>query len=312
MDHLYLKSCLCLCLCLGSLSHPVELSRGLRDPVAMAGTLYVVATPLGNLEDMTFRAVRILREVSVIAAEDTRHSRKLLAHFGIHTPLVSYYDQSERRRAPQLLAQLQAGKDIALISDAGTPGIADPGYHLVQAAVEANIPVVPIPGASAVSAIVSVAGVAVERFCFEGFVPARQAARRAFYREIGAESRAIVCFEAGRRLLDSLADLEAELGDRAVVVARELTKMFEEIHRGKVSAVRAALAEQPVRGEVTLVIAAREAVAEPANEDVMRAALETLRAEGLTLKDSARRLADERGWPRRTVYQLGLRFWRGA
>lgn len=282
----------------------------MRDPEAMAGTLYVVATPLGNLEDMTFRAVRILREVDVIAAEDTRHSRKLLTHFEIHTPLVSYFDQSERRRAPQLVAQLHAGRSIALISDAGTPGIADPGYHLVLAAVAGGVTVVPIPGPSAVSAVVSVAGVPVERFAFEGFVPARAGARREFYRALRGEPRAIVCFEAGRRLIASLADLEAELGDRPIVVARELTKMFEEIRRGAVGVLRTALANEPVRGEVTLVIAPPEASVEADGEDVMRAALTALRAEGYTLKDSARRLADERGWSRRAVYQLGLTLWR--
>lgn len=275
----------------------------------MAGTLYVVATPLGNLEDMTFRAVRILREVDLIAAEDTRHSRKLLAHFDIHTPLVSYFDQSERRRAPQLVAQLTAGKSIALISDAGTPGIADPGFHLVQAAVAAQVLVVPIPGPSAVSTIVSVAGIPVDRFAFEGFVPERASARRGFYAGLRAEPRAIVCFEAGRRLLASLEDAQGALGEREVVVARELTKMFEEIVRGPLATVRDVLQDRPVRGEVTLVIAPPEVAAEPEGEDVMRAALETLRSQGLTLKDSARRLADERGWSRRVVYQLGLTIW---
>jgi 16S rRNA (cytidine1402-2'-O)-methyltransferase len=278
----------------------------------MAGVLYVVATPLGNLEDMTFRAVRTLQQVDVVAAEDTRHSRKLLTHFDIHTPLISYFDQSERRRAPQLVAQLQAGKNVALISDAGTPGIADPGYRLVQAALASGIKVVPIPGASAVSAIVSVAGVPIERFAFEGFVPARQHARREFYRTLSAEPRAVVCFEAGRRLLASLEDLQAVLGERDVVVARELTKLFEDIRRGPVAEVRAALANEPVRGEITLVIAAREPVVEGADEEVMRAALQKLHDEGQTLKDSARRLADERGWSRRAVYQLGLTLWRAG
>lgn len=280
--------------------------------MGMAGTLYVVATPLGNLEDMTFRAVRILREVDLIAAEDTRHSRKLLSHFDIHTTLVSYYDQSERRRAPQLVVQLQAGKSIALISDAGTPGIADPGYHLVNAALAAGVTVVPIPGPSMVSAVISVAGLPVERFAFEGFVPTRLAARRAFYSSLREETRAVVCFEAGRRLVASLEDLEAMLGDRQVVVAREVTKLFEEISRGHVSAVRAAAGAQVVRGEVTMVIAGAEIGLAADGEDVIRAALATLRASGLTLKDSARRLADERGWSRRDVYQLGLAVWRGG
>jgi 16S rRNA (cytidine1402-2'-O)-methyltransferase len=276
----------------------------------MAGTLYVVATPLGNLEDMTYRAVRILAEVDLIAAEDTRHSRKLLAHFNIHTPLVSYFDQSERRKAPGLVAQLQSGKRIALISDAGTPGIADPGYHLVHAALAAGISVVPIPGASAVSAVISVAGLPVDRFVFEGFVPARAAARRTFYAALAAESRTVVCFEAGRRLAASLDDLAAVLGSRELVIGREITKMFEEFTRGSVGTVRAALEGTPVRGEVTMLIGPAPRAPTAAADEEIRAALATLRAAGYTLKDSARHLADERGWSRRTVYQLGISLWR--
>jgi 16S rRNA (cytidine1402-2'-O)-methyltransferase len=162
-----------------------------------------------------------------------------------------------------------------------------------------------------VSAVISVAGLAVERFAFEGFVPTRLAARRAFYRSLREEARAVVCFEAGRRLVTSLEDLEAMLGDRQVVIAREVTKMFEEISRGRVSAVRVAAGAQVVRGEVTMVIAGAEVAPAADGDDVIRAALATLRAAGLTLKDSARRLADERGWSRREVYQLGLTVWRG-
>ena len=198
----------------------------------MSGTLYVVATPLGNLEDMSFRAVRILKEVALIAAEDTRHSRKLLAHYDIRTPLISYYDQVERQKAPRLVERITAGDSVALIADAGTPGIADPGYRLVCAAVAAGLRVTPIPGPSAVTAALSASALPTDRFAFEGFVPARPAARRAFYEGLRREARTVVCFETARRLTASLQDLAAVLGERNVVVARELTKLHEEFLRG--------------------------------------------------------------------------------
>jgi 16S rRNA (cytidine1402-2'-O)-methyltransferase len=271
----------------------------------MAGTLYVVATPIGNLEDMTFRAVRVLKEVDLIAAEDTRHSRKLLTHFGITARLVSYYDQVEHHKAPKLVEQLQAGRSIALISDAGTPGIADPGYRLVRAAIEAGISVVPVPGPSVVTAALSVSGLPTDRFTFEGFVPARRAARRKFYEDLRHEKRTIICFEAGRRLLESLADLQETLGDREVVVAREVTKLFETLTRGTPPELRERLGAEPVRGEATLLIAAArtESMASP---DDMRRAVAELRAEGLGLKEIARALAERSGWSSRDIYRIGL------
>jgi 16S rRNA (cytidine1402-2'-O)-methyltransferase len=271
----------------------------------MAGTLYVVATPIGNLEDTTFRAVRVLKEVDLIAAEDTRHSRKLLTHFGIKGRLVSYYDQVERHRAPKLVEQLVAGRSVALISDAGTPGIADPGYRLVRAAIEAGISVVPVPGPSVVTAALSVSGLPTDRFTFEGFVPARRAARRKFYEDLRREPRTIVCFEAGRRLLESLADLEAALGDRSVVVAREVTKRFETLARGQVSELRGHLGAEPVRGEATLLIAAASPESMQTTDDMRRAVAE-MRAEGLGLKEIARTLADRGGWSSRDIYRIGL------
>jgi 16S rRNA (cytidine1402-2'-O)-methyltransferase len=272
----------------------------------MPGTLYVVATPLGNLEDMTFRAVRILREVALIAAEDTRHSRKLLAHFDIHTPLVSYFDHAEQHKAPRLIAELRAGKSIALICDAGTPGIADPGYRLVCAAVAAGVPVVPIPGPSAIVAALSVSGLPTDRFVFEGFVPARSSARIAFYRRLRGEERTTVCFETGRRLVASLGDLLSVLGPREVAVARELTKLFEAFVRGPAGAVLARLEGGEVRGEVTLLIGPGRAEPAERSEDEIRTALLRLRAEGVTLRESARRLAREWGCSRRDIYQIGL------
>jgi 16S rRNA (cytidine1402-2'-O)-methyltransferase len=271
----------------------------------MTGTLYVVATPIGNLEDMTFRAVRVLKEVDLIAAEDTRHSRKLLTHFGITGRLISYYDQVEREKAPKLVELILAGRNVALISDAGTPGIADPGYRLVRAAIEAGVPVVPLPGPSVVTAALSVSGLPTDRFAFEGFVPARRGARRKFYEHLRREPRTIVCFEAGRRLLDSLADLEESLGDREVVVAREVTKLFETLVRGTAAELRARLGAEPVRGEATLLIAPAAPEAMGTTDDMRRAVVE-LRAEGLGMKEIARTLADRSGWSARDIYRLGL------
>jgi len=271
----------------------------------MPGTLYVVATPIGNLEDVTQRALRVLGAVDLIAAEDTRHSRKLLDHFGIATPLTSYHDHSEREKAPRLVDKLLAGSDVALICDAGTPGIADPGYRLIGAAIESGVRVVPIPGASALTACLSVSGLPTDRFAFEGFVPARAAARRSFYEDLSDESRTIVCFEAGRRLGESLRDLERALGRRRVVVGREVTKMYEDFSRGRVDEVAERLAGAPVRGEVTLLIAGASGVPRADLVEVRRRIAE-LRGEGNGMKEISRKVAAETGWNRREVYDLGI------
>jgi 16S rRNA (cytidine1402-2'-O)-methyltransferase len=271
----------------------------------MPGTLFVVATPLGNLEDVSARALRVLKNVAVIAAEDTRHSRKLLSHFDIHTPLTSYYDQVEKERAPRLVERLKRGEDVALISDAGTPGIADPGYRLVRAAIEAGLRVVPVPGPSAFVAALSAAGVATDRFCFEGFVPSRGAERRRFYESLREERRTVVCFESGHRLVASLADLAAVLGEREIVVARELTKAFEEFVRGAAGEVRARFEGGVVRGEVTLLIAAAAVRPEVPVEEV-RDAIVRLRREGIGLKQAAKTVAKETGRGARDVYRIGL------
>ncbi len=272
----------------------------------MAGTLYVVATPLGNLEDITLRALRVLKEVDCIAAEDTRHSRKLLTHYGIATPLTSYHDHVERERAPRLVERLHAGEDIALISDAGTPGIADPGYRLVRAAIEAGIRVVPIQGPSVVIAGLSAAGVPTDRFAFEGFVPAKAAARRTFFSGLRTEPRTIVCFEAGRRLAESLRDLADAMGDRQVVIAREVSKIYEDFVRGTAGELAARGDDLTPRGEVTLFIGPAEGPAEQQSEDEVRTAIARLRSEGLHLKEIAKQLAKESGWPARDIYRLGL------
>jgi 16S rRNA (cytidine1402-2'-O)-methyltransferase len=270
------------------------------------GTLYVVATPLGNLEDITLRALRVLKEVALIAAEDTRHSRKLLAHYSIRTPLTSYYDQIERHKAPHLVEELKHGKSIALISDAGTPGIADPGYRLVCAAIAAGVRVEAVPGPSAVAAALSVAGLPTDRFLFEGFVPSRQGARQKFFAALAREERTIVVYETARRLEACLHDLHAALGARPLVIIRELTKMFEEIVRGTVSDILARLKDHVLQGEITLVIGGADAGARQESAEDLSTAIERLRGEGLGLKEIARTLSRERGLSRRDIYQAGL------
>jgi 16S rRNA (cytidine1402-2'-O)-methyltransferase len=271
------------------------------------GILYVVATPIGNLEDVTLRALRVLGEVDLIAAEDTRRTRVLLAHHGIARPLTSYHDAVERRRAPAIVERLRAGARVALVTDAGTPGIADPGYHLVRGALAAGVPVVPVPGPSALTALVSVAGIPAERFVFEGFLPSRPGPRAARLRALAGEPRALVFLEAARRLGAFLAAAEEALGDREAVVARELTKRHEEIVRDRLGALRERFATGgPVRGEVSVLVAgAPDAVPAAATvglDDEIRAA----RAAGRPLRELSAEIARRRGLPRREVYRRAL------
>lgn len=267
----------------------------------MSGTLFVVATPLGNLEDITQRALRVLKEVQLIAAEDTRHSRRLLQHFGIATPLTSYYDEVETRKAPALVQELLAGKSIALISDAGTPGISDPGYHLVRAAVEAGVPVVPIPGPSAVATALSICGLPTDRFVFEGFLPPKASRRRKRLAELAADSRTLVFYEAPHRISATLADLREVLGNRPACVLREATKMFESIVRGSLDEL-IAVGGTLERGEVTLVVGGAEESETRAPVD-LDGEIAALRAEGLRTKEIADRLAEKYGLSRHDVYQ---------
>lgn len=281
----------------------VRRSPGPRPP--HPGVLYVVATPIGNLEDVTVRALRILKEVDLIAAEDTRHTRKLLAHYAITTRLTSYHDHSEATKTPKLTALLHAGKNVALVSDAGTPGISDPGYRLVNAAAEAGLRVVSVPGPSMVTALLSVGGLPTDRFAFEGFLPAKQGRRRRVLHALRREPRTLVLYESPHRLLACLADLAAELGDRRVVVGREVTKQFEEILRGPISEVAATLGQRPVKGEVSLLVEGwdGEPAAGPSAEDLMQQLL----ADGTALKEAARTVGETCGLSGREAYALGLR-----
>ncbi|MGA7935671.1 MAG: 16S rRNA (cytidine(1402)-2'-O)-methyltransferase, partial [Kovacikia sp.] len=218
------------------------------------GTLYIVGTPIGNLEDMTFRAVRILQAVDFIAAEDTRHTGKLLHHFQIGTPQISYHDHNRHSRTPELLERLRQGKAIALVTDAGMPGISDPGYELVRDCVEAGISVVPIPGPSAAIAALTASGLPSDRFIFEGFLPAKPQLRRARLEILKTESRTLIFYEAPHRLRQTLQDLVALGDDRKIVLARELTKLHEEIWRGTIAEAIAHYGDRSPQGEFTLVI----------------------------------------------------------
>ena len=271
------------------------------------GVLYVVATPIGNLEDLTLRALRVLREVDLIAAEDTRHTRVLLSRHGISRPVTSYYDAVERARAPGIVEKLKAGARVALVSDAGTPGIADPGYHLVRGALAAGVPVVPVPGASAVTALVSVAGLAAERFVFEGFLPSRPGPRGARLAALASEPRAIVFFEAGRRLAAFLAAAHAALGERDAVIARELTKRHEEILRGTLGELAARVASmERIRGEVTVLVGARMGPEVTATAVDLDARIRAARAAGRSVADLATEIGRETGVSRRVVYRRAL------
>ena len=271
----------------------------------MAGVLYIVATPIGNLEDITLRALRVLKEADLIAAEDTRHTRRLLAHYGISTPLASYYDQVESARAPLLLKQLRAGKTIALVCDAGTPALSDPGFRLIRQALREDISVVPVPGPSALTAVLSVSGLAADRFVFEGFLPAKKSARRERLRSLRAERRCLVFFEAPHRLKQSLADLLEIVGDREVVVAREVTKLYEEFLRGRLSRVSDASAGREWRGEITLMVAG-SGEEEGAADDVLRIEIKRLKKEGLRVKEIAEVLGERFSRPKREIYRLAL------
>ncbi len=271
------------------------------------GTLYLVATPIGNLEDITLRAVRVLREASLIAAEDTRHTRRLLAHFDIQAQVTSYYEHNKFQKLEAVLAALTTG-DVALVSDAGMPGLSDPGYELVRAALASGHSVTPIPGPSAVVAALAASGLPTDAFVYLGFLPRKTLERQRLLASVAGERRTLVAFEAPHRLLDTLADLQAALGDRDLAVARELTKLHEEIYRGRTSAARAHFEQQGVLGEITLVIAgAPEAVAEVWDAARVRAEVEQLMASGLKRKEAAKRVAEISGWSARDIYDLSAR-----
>ncbi len=268
------------------------------------GTLFLVATPIGNLEDLSPRALRILREARLIAAEDTRVTRKLLTHFDLHTSLTSYYEHNKLSKLEAILAALALG-DVALVSDAGTPAINDPGYELVRAALAAGHNVSPIPGPSAPLAALAASGLPTDSFLYLGYLPRKASERKALAKQVADLSHTLIFLEAPHRLLDSLADLHAVLGDRPIAIARELTKLHEEIWRGSLAEAQQYFAANPPRGEFTLVVHGHTAVEKPAwsEADLLHAIAKGLGA-GESPSALAARLASESGWPRRDIYRL--------
>jgi len=281
----------------------------------MTATLYIVATPIGNLEDMTHRAVRVLGEVDRIAVEDTRHARKLLAHYGIERPLLSLHEHNEEQRVDTLLAQVEAGGSVALISDAGTPLISDPGYRLVREARRRGLNVSPIPGPSSIAAALSVAGLPTDRFVFEGFLPAKPAARRKRLEVLRDEPRTLVVLESSHRILAALSDLVSVLGgEREAALARELTKRYETVRMADLAALQAWLEAEPdqCRGEFVLVVGGAP---EPLPDDDAEAEtdriLATLVAE-LPVKQAAVLASRLTGYPRNALYQRALELAKGG
>lgn len=271
----------------------------------MPGTLYLVGTPIGNLDDITLRAVATLKAVDAIACEDTRESAKLLNHLGIDKPKVSYHEHNRREAGPRLVARLVAGESIALISDAGMPGISDPGEELVREAVAAGVPVVPIPGPTAFVAALVGSGLPTDRFVFEGFLAREPKMRRRRLRELATETRTMIFYEAPHRLDDTLADMRAQWGDeRAAAVARELTKRFEEFQRGTLAELDAYYAANPPRGEIVLLVGGGELVAATQND--WEGALKEALAAGTRASDAAKAVAKAFGVPRQDVYDAAL------
>ena len=266
-------------------------------------TLYVVATPIGNLEDITLRAIRILGEVDLIAAEDTRTTRRLLSRYDIHTPLTSYNEHNSSRKLPAILAALADG-DVALVSDAGTPGISDPGLALVKAAADDGVPVVSIPGPSAVVTALAVSGMQADRFLFLGFLPRRRAERRRLLASVSQLPYTLVAFETPHRLRDTLADMLDTLGDRSMTALREATKLHEETFRGTISEGLSHFQEP--RGEFTLVIEAGKPEAALPSAAEVEAALRAMLRAGVPAREARERVASETGLPHREVYRLWL------
>lgn len=268
------------------------------------GTLFVVATPIGNLEDITVRAIRILKEVNLIAAEDTRHTRKLLNHYGIGTPVTSYFEHNKVGKGGYIIGRLRDGKDVALVSDAGTPGISDPGYNLIKSAVEEGIKVVPIPGPSAAIAALSISGLPSDRFAFEGFLPTKDKARGGKLDSLKREERTLIFYESPQRLFSTLPDIHDRIGDRNIAVIRELTKVYEEIFRGKVSEVLNRLKGETVKGEIVIIMEGFHG--EPFQGSLNEELAKALKS-GLSMKEAIEAVAKGLGISKGDVYKEGLK-----
>ncbi len=270
------------------------------------GVLYLVATPIGNLEDITLRALRILREADQIAAEDTRHTQKLLSHYEISRPLVSYHEHNEMTRAPELIVALEQGAKIALVSDAGMPLVSDPGHRLVTLCVQHHIPVVPVPGPSASLAALAASGLPNEEFLFVGFLPQRSGERRRAFERLRIEDRTLILYEAPHRIADCVADAREILGDRPACLAREVTKVHEEFRRGRLSELEESLRERPAKGEITFLIGVGEAAVGGGvdlSQGLAERVEELMRQAKLDRKEALKLAAKERGLTRREAYE---------
>ena len=281
-------------------------------PEKSPGVLYIVSTPIGNLEDITLRALRVLKEVDLIAAEDTRRTRQLLTHYGIHKPLISYHEHNRRMREKTLLNELREGKSVALVTDAGTPGISDPGEELVRGAVQEGIPLVSIPGPAALVAALSVSGLPTESFLFYGFLPSKAAARRKWLTSLKERPETLVFYESPRRLSSLLEDAAQILGERRVVVAREMTKVYEEVYRGTVSEVLEQIGKEEVKGEVTVILEGCTSPPPVESSAIIEALKRYSEEMGLSRKDSVDRVAEDLGVSRRQVYQQSLKWKEGS
>lgn len=271
------------------------------------GVLYLVATPIGNLEDISLRALRILRGASLIAAEDTRTTVKLLSRYDIHTPMVSYFEHNEVVRHEEILRALESG-DVALVSEAGMPAISDPGFRLVQTVTQAGLPVTVVPGPSAVLSALAISGLPTDGFVFLGFLPRKRAARIKLLSEVQSERRTLVAYEAPHRLVEALEDIEATVGNRRVAVAAELTKLFEEVQRGTVNQCLERLREKPPRGEYTLVIEGAIDSQRPLwSKDQVIEAVDGVLRTGKSRRDAANEVSALSGWAKRAVYQMANR-----
>lgn len=276
---------------------------------AVAGCLYVIATPIGNLEDISLRALRLLKEADIIACEDTRETMKLLTHFDIQKRMVSYHEHNEITRAPEIVIELEQGAKVALVSDAGTPAISDPGHRLVSLCVRHGIKVVPVPGASAFVAVLAASGMAIEEFAFIGFLPSRQTERRKSLRALATEPRTLALYEAPHRLLDTLEDALEILGNRPAVIAREVTKVYEEFLRGHLEQLLAEVRKKAPRGEITLLIgppdgeAVHAATGAAATVPLARRVEEIMKERSVDRKAALKAAARERGLTRREAYK---------
>ena len=281
-----------------------ELNSSEKEPAAGGGTLYVVATPIGNLEDITLRALKVLKSVDIIAAETVAHTKGLCKHYDIKTSVTGYNQHNRKAKAPRLVNRLKSGQDIALVTDAGTPGISDPGVYLVDQAVNEDITVTPIPGPSAVITALSVSAMPSEQFLFLGFLPNKSGKRKKVLEGVSSEPRTMVFFEAPHRIRATLNDLSEVMGNRQMVMLREITKVFEDVKRGPVSEILAHLTPDKTRGEFTLVVEGREQKKNHSlSDEALKRIKDLLEDETLSVKDIAERLSKEEGIAYRQIYK---------